>query len=560
MRLALRLVVAFGLLAALSTAGLGLALRESRVIEETARFRHEVSDACKRVAEEVERKADDDRRLLAGECGTGSIVDQAFMSFDAKVDEEQRLGPVSFKLRVPLARESFGLDGLVLATQGEVLAADPMPLLTVPPAELKTLLAAPPEHFLRGTKNVRGLISRCRRDSGGRSISLIGVRQLGPLLKRLAPSDLVVTEGKAMTSASHEVRSCQVRDSSGSTLDISVSKPKEPLVRTLEKIDQTILYASLAFVGLALLFGVVLARSLSRPLAVLAEEASKVARGEAKPIKVRGSREVKDLGSAFNRMLRDLEATRRRLAATSRVAAWREVARRVAHEVKNPLAPIRAAVETLRRLRAREDPAFDEYFDEATRTVLDEVHRIANIVTEFTKFARLPPPKPAPENVVELAQRVIGLQRAVAPDIKLEVRPKGAIPEVTCDADQIVQVLTNLVQNGVEAVKGLKAPQVVVDVELEGNDRVAITVRDSGPGVARELMPRLFEPYATTKAQGTGLGLAIAQRIAVEHGGELAYVSDGVGAAFRLTLPIAGPLSDPGRGPESEIFSEAPPS
>ena len=93
-------------------------------------------------------------------------------------------------------------------------------------------------------------------------------------------------------------------------------------------------------------------------------------------------------------MLVDLEATRRRLAATSRVAAWREVARRVAHEIKNPLAPIRAAVETLRRLRAREDPEFDAYFDEATRTVLDEVARIAGIVTEFTRFARLPPPRP----------------------------------------------------------------------------------------------------------------------------------------------------------------------
>src|SRR5579863_6829779 len=105
-------------------------------------------------------------------------------------------------------------------------------------------------------------------------------------------------------------------------------------------------------------------------------------------------------------MLEDLAGMRRRLAATTRVAAWREVARRVAHEVKNPLAPIRAAVETLRRLRARNDPEFDAYFDEATRTVLDEVHRIANIVTEFTRFARLSPLRPQTVDAADLAQQV----------------------------------------------------------------------------------------------------------------------------------------------------------
>ena len=145
---------------------------------------------------------------------------------------------------------------------------------------------------------------------------------------------------------------------------------------------------------------------------MLAHEAGKVAAGEARPLQVRGSGEVHELGGAFDRMIKDLAVTRRRLAAASRVAAWREVARRVAHEVKNPLAPIRAAVETLRRLRAREDPRFDEYFDEATRTVLDEVHRIANIVTEFTRFARLPPPRPQELDVEEVARHVVQIHKA----------------------------------------------------------------------------------------------------------------------------------------------------
>jgi two-component system, NtrC family, nitrogen regulation sensor histidine kinase NtrY len=259
---------------------------------------------------------------------------------------------------------------------------------------------------------------------------------------------------------------------------------------------------------------------------------------------VRGSGEIAELVQAFDRMLEDLAATRRRLAATSRVAAWREVARRVAHEVKNPLAPIRAAVETLRRLRARGDPAFDEYFDEATRTVLDEVHRIANIVTEFTSFARLPAPHPQDVELVEVVRHVLQLQKGNAEDVTLEHEVIGTVPHVRADRDQVVQVLVNLVQNAVEAVKGRTSGRVVVRIDARRSGVVDLSVEDNGPGVSPEIAARLFEPYATTKAEGTGLGLAIAQRIAMEHNGELSYLGGGKagrGAIFRFVLPIDGP-------------------
>jgi nitrogen fixation/metabolism regulation signal transduction histidine kinase len=241
-------------------------------------------------------------------------------------------------------------------------------------------------------------------------------------------------------------------------------------------------------------------------------------------------------------MLSDLEATRRRLAATSRAAAWREVARRVAHEIKNPLAPIRAAVETLRRLRARNDPAFDDYFDEATRIVLNEVHRIANIVTEFTRFARLSPPVPQDTDVTELARQVVRLHETAAAGARLTLRVEGAPPPtVLADRDQIVQVLTNLVQNAIDAVAGSPDGLVSVTVGADASSHVTVVVSDNGPGVAPGMVPRLFEPYATTKAHGTGLGLAIAQRIAIEHDGELSYVPSDRGATFRLSLTPSGP-------------------
>jgi nitrogen fixation/metabolism regulation signal transduction histidine kinase len=295
----------------------------------------------------------------------------------------------------------------------------------------------------------------------------------------------------------------------------------------------------------SLLFAWLLARGLAGPVVELSRQAREVAQGEPKPVRARGGRELVEFAEAFNRAILDLAAARKRLAATERIAARREIARRVAHEIKNPLAPIQAAVETLRRLRARGDPAFDEYFDEATRTVLDEVARISNIVGEFTRFARLPPPHPAPMDPVETVRKVVQLHAADGRAIDFVAAP---CPTIQADRDQVVQIVTNLVQNALDAAASVPEPRVFVAVRPAGRDAVAIVVRDNGPGVAPEMVERLFEPYATTKPHGTGLGLAIVQRIVVEHGGEIAYApAPGGGAEFSVTLPVSGPtlLAEP---------------
>jgi nitrogen fixation/metabolism regulation signal transduction histidine kinase len=211
--------------------------------------------------------------------------------------------------------------------------------------------------------------------------------------------------------------------------------------------------------------------------------------------------------------------------------------------VKNPLMPIRAAVETLRRLRAREDPRFDEYFDEATRTVLDEVHRIASIVTEFTRFARLPQPRPQDVDVEEVARHVVQIHKPAAGEVSLAYAAQRRAPTIRADRDQVIQVLTNLVQNALDAVKNVPGGAVTVSTDTDGH-YATFSVADNGPGIAPEIAARLFEPYATTKSSGTGLGLAIAQRIALEHNGELSYIgpsANGRGAVFRLLLPVEGP-------------------
>jgi signal transduction histidine kinase len=557
MRLFPRLVLAFGFVATLSVAGLGYIVREDRRESETRRFDQEVKSACDSVVAEIGRQAESDRKLVGGACQSGELVDRALIALEAGALDERRF---SLSRIVPEERQAFDLDELVLATDdGDLLGQDPIALLNTPRSEVAKLVGGDVAHFALRMAPTPALVSRCRSQrAGGRAVGLVGARWLEPVAERLGKTiGVQVSLGAAPPAQADVARgTCALRDASGASMVVIVSKPKRELLENLERIDQNVIYAGLASFVVAFVVALLLARGPVRRIQELAAEARKVAAGEAHPVRVRGSGEIAELAQSFDKMLEDLGAMRRRLAATTRVAAWREVARRVAHEVKNPLAPIRAAVETLRRLRARGDPEFDAYFDEATRTVLDEVHRIANIVTEFTRFARLPPPQPVEVDVADLARQVVHLHEA-GTRAKVAVVVRRPLPRVRADRDQVVQVLTNLVQNALDAVEDAgEAGQVQVTLDAvhssplpsgvrhsEAPSAVSVTVSDNGPGIAPEIAARLFEPYATTKRHGTGLGLAIAQRIAIEHNGELSSVApvSGQGAAFRFVLPVEGP-------------------
>ncbi len=545
MRLFPQLVLAFAGFTAASTVPLGFLVRNAVRKNESERFESDVQTACEAVSAEVRRQGEADHKLVVAACQKGELVDRTLTWIENGTLDSQRfsLGAVL----VPNTRTAFDLDELMLVTEdGQVLGADPRELLAKPAADVEAVLRPPiPGSFVLRRDPPMALVSRCRLEQGGRAAGLIGVRYLPKLLARLGTTlQVSVAIGPpAPPSAESAQASCKLHDPGGGTIPIRVSKRKDVLQKTLDEIDRLVLLTTAVPGVAALLIAVLLARSLGRPIAELAAEARKVAAEQANPLRVRGSGEIAELVQAFDKMIEDLAATRRRLAATSRVAAWREVARRVAHEVKNPLAPIRAAVETLRRLRERKDPVFDEYFDEATRTVLDEVHRISDIVTEFTRFARLPAPKPQEVDLAELARQVVQLQKANAGAASVALATEGGSAVVRADRDQIVQIVTNLVQNALDAVRDREGGRVEVRVSGARGGLVSLTVRDNGPGIAPEMAQRLFEPYATNKPSGTGLGLAIAQRIAVEHQGELSYVgagSDG-GATFRLVLPVEGP-------------------
>lgn len=595
MRLALRLALTFGLLAAASSALVGVTVRYRLVTTETERFRADVRGICERMRAEVKRQADADRTLITGFCEGNELVEQVGLAIDSGEIDERRL---SFSSRVRTERKAFGMDELLVGVEkGDIVGASPTTLIGMAPSEVDALIRADASTFALRMGPVPAIVTRCTKASpNGRLVGMVAARHVDPMIDRIArtlgitvvpswphtpiaeddsssepPAPKPPSKGKqakpvasakpapssrpVVTSASAsagavagvsggaERATCQIEDGTGAALPFQIVKSTKELEDNLAEVDRAVGVLAIIAAAIAFLVAVVLARSIGRPLSLLAQEAGKVAAGEAQPLQVRGSGEVRELGLAFDRMIKDLDVTRRRLAAASRVAAWREVARRVAHEVKNPLAPIRAAVETLRRLRAREDPRFDEYFDEATRTVLDEVHRISNIVTEFTRFARLPPPRPQDIDVEEVARHVVQVHKATAGDVHLSHVTQRRAPAIRADRDQVIQVLTNLVQNALDAVKDRPGGAVTLTTDTDGH-YVTFSVADNGSGISAELGGRLFEPYATTKASGTGLGLAIAQRIAYEHNGELSYVgpsANGRGAVFRLVLPVEGP-------------------
>ncbi len=319
---------------------------------------------------------------------------------------------------------------------------------------------------------------------------------------------------------------------------VEVSVASEGLARARATVHLAFVAALAAGSVAAAAAGRLLASRVTRPVEALRDAAARVAGGElGARVDVRATGEVGDLVRAFNEMTSDLAQSRTRLAQAERVAAWREVARRLAHEIKNPLTPIAMSVETLRDALEKQRPDFREIFEEGTRAISDEVRRLKKIVDEFSRFARLPAPEREPVAPEELVQSVLALFPEAPPGVTLSREVEPGLPPVLADRDQVLQVLLNLVRNGLDALAAGGALRVRA---ARAAGAVAFTVSDSGPGIARDDLARVFEPYFTTKEGGTGLGLAIAHRIAEEHGGRLEVVSEpGEGAAFTLTLPCA---------------------
>ncbi len=296
--------------------------------------------------------------------------------------------------------------------------------------------------------------------------------------------------------------------------------------------------------------GILLAGRVSRPIRALADRADGIASRRAGfSLLEPESDEVRRLTASFDRMLDALSGSERQRVAAERIAAWEEVARRLAHEVKNPLSPIKLAVENLRRTREKAPAELDRALYEETATILEEVESLRSLVDEFSRFARLPRPQPVPCDPREFVEQALALfaPRIEALGVKVRVSAEEAPLRIVADPDQLGRVVKNVVANALDALEPVAERRLEVVLRRSigpAGPSLVIEVRDSGIGLEPEALRRIFEPYFTTRGDrgGTGLGMAIAYRIVSEHGGAIeADGASGRGATITIRLPVDGP-------------------
>jgi two-component system, NtrC family, nitrogen regulation sensor histidine kinase NtrY len=226
------------------------------------------------------------------------------------------------------------------------------------------------------------------------------------------------------------------------------------------------------------------------------------------------------------------------LIKAQKVAAWQEVARRVAHEIKNPLTPIQLSAQRLRKKFFEKAPDFDKVFDESTNVIINEVTSLKHMVDEFSKFARLPSPQMAHQPLHDVVNEVVALYRGAHKDIDLTVELDEALPSLNFDREQLKRVLVNLLDNAIQAMNHKGRVWLTTKYDTKRR-RAVVSVADEGPGIAPEDQEKLFVPYFTRKKSGTGLGLAIVRRIITDHEGHIqAGHNQPRGAVFTFELPI----------------------
>ena len=314
-------------------------------------------------------------------------------------------------------------------------------------------------------------------------------------------------------------------------------------------------WAGIGFGALGILFGFVVSYFVSarvtRPVERLAAAARTVGAGDwgrggdpgginVEIDDVAAASEIKELARAFETMTRQLVDQRDRLVQAERVAAWRELARRLAHELKNPLFPLRVTIDNLRRARSLAPAEFDEVFDESVSALTTGLQNLNTVVARFSDFARMPTPEFSQISLNGIIEEALSVFRAqlTAPGraaIALTVDLDSNVGLVRVDADQIGRAIQNLLLNAIDAMP--QGGELRVRSRRDG-DVVHIDVADTGEGLTAEERDRLFTPYYTTKQHGTGLGLAIVQSVVADHSGKIRVDSEaGKGTIFHIELP-----------------------
>jgi signal transduction histidine kinase len=354
---------------------------------------------------------------------------------------------------------------------------------------------------------------------------------------------LLSAEGGAAESL--DLTAIPLKAPDGSTIAVLlVANSRKELVEAQQQIRRI----AYGVAGAGILFAIVaslwIAARVSQPVEQLARAARDVAAGDwSVQVPVRSGDEVGLLAEAFNRMTHDLAAQRERLVQSERVAAWRELARRLAHELKNPLFPLQLTVENMVRAKKMSPEMFEEVFAEGITALTEEIANLKAIVARFSDFSKMPQPQVSEVDLRDLLARLVrlyqpGMEQREHP-IKIDTKIADEPLPVSVDAELMHRALSNLVLNAMDAMP--EGGTITISAACNGSE-IRLTIADTGSGMTPEECERLFTPYYTTKELGTGLGLAIVQSVIADHHGSIAVESKpGRGTVFVIDLPAKAP-------------------
>jgi signal transduction histidine kinase len=320
-------------------------------------------------------------------------------------------------------------------------------------------------------------------------------------------------------------------------LTVPLTSRQREIEGQIDTLDRQVLLGALLFVFCGAALGYWLAERIADPVNRLTRATKRLARGDLDvTIAVTSSDELRRLVEDFNRMAADLRRQRHELERTHRLEAWAEMARQVAHDIKNPLTPIQLNAEHLRRVHADRGRPLGAVLDECVATILQQVKLLRQIASEFSSFASSPTARPASVDVQELLREIVDPYRAgLAGRVRFDVDVPADLPPAFVDRTLISRALTNIVENALHAMPG----GGTIGVSARGdNGVVRVRVSDTGVGMDEEALARAFEPYFSTKATGTGLGLPIAKRNVEASGGTLRVASErDKGTTVEMALP-----------------------
>lgn len=290
------------------------------------------------------------------------------------------------------------------------------------------------------------------------------------------------------------------------------------------------------FIG-AMIITILLSNSITKNLAWLSQRIQNVDLNKVNEnIDWQGDDELGSLVDAYNQMLQKLEESRALLAKTERESAWREMAKQVAHEIKNPLTPIKLSIQHLQATANFEDEAWRDRFKKTMGMITEQIESLNTIATEFSDFAKMPKANPEPTNLSKAVESVSILFSEGNYILNSSVESQNILSVI--DSERFGRVLNNLVQNAKQAVQEKINPEVSINLYTESNMAI-LTVSDNGVGIPADIKPKIFEPNFTTKSSGTGLGLAICKQIIQQAGGQITFDSiPNVSTTFKVVLPL----------------------